>query len=206
MYTQNIFLREAKRWSASLGLLPSYATACNSLQKEPVDVTGYFLPSNKKILLSFLPVVSFRRRTPCMESHSGSLLGLLASLNSGRRDRSWQTLWSTSVSIRSRQHKKNVCWMSHVRFRAVKKMWGLHLETCLWRLFIAWHLPAIGHRWQRPRTLQINSDIAYSFGKSLQFRSYLHINLLLVIWSKLNIRLKIQIWIKRINLVTIWFD
>lgn len=42
--------KEAKKnedVSPQIFLTPSYATACNSLQKKPVDVTGYFLPSNE---------------------------------------------------------------------------------------------------------------------------------------------------------------
>lgn len=99
-----------KEWGGvSLDLLPSYATACNSLQKEPEDVTGYFLASNEKHTTLSLPVVSFRRGGPrawSAEFHSGSTHGLPASLNSETRDGSWQTLWSTSVSIRSSQPKK----------------------------------------------------------------------------------------------------
>lgn len=142
------------------------------------------------------------------EFHSGSLAWLAClppSLNSERRDGSWQTLWSTSVSIRSSRHRKRVLDVSCLVQGCQEDMRSPFRETCLWRLFITAHLPAIGHRWQWPRKLmQIGSDVAYSSSKSLQFCFYLLINLPRDILSHASV--SGQIWIAAINLGSIWFD
>lgn len=59
--------------------------------------------------------------------------------------------------------------MSHVWFIAVTEIWALHLETCLWRLFIAQHLLAIGQRRQWQQMLQICSEAEDYFSENLQF-------------------------------------
>lgn len=131
-----------------------------------------------------LPAVWLEEEALCMEWRVSveAYLACLPLLNSERIDRLWQTLWSTSVSIRSSQYKKKkkkrVLDVSCL-FEAVTEMWGLHLETCLWRLFITRHLPAIGHSWQWPRVLQICSDIVYSFLQKPAGLPHLHITLLM---------------------------
>lgn len=70
----NVYLEYILAWRMSRHLLRltlSYATASNSHQKVPVDVTGYFyfifLPSNKTELLSCSQWCSLEEEAPCVE-------------------------------------------------------------------------------------------------------------------------------------------
>lgn len=68
-----------------------------------------FFAFKRNTLLAPSQRYSLEEEVPCVERCASVEAGLacLPLLNSERRDGSWQTLWSTSVNIRSSEHKKN---------------------------------------------------------------------------------------------------